>query len=197
MKTLKGFVLAVCFCVPLFSEAQETPYINPTPYPPQQQPLNNRSAPSEFDAFKDRIFFGGSFGAWLGSTTYVNASPFVGFHVTKKLSFGLGGTYNYYKETYMGSKYVSTVYGSNAFARYMITENFFAQAQWDRLSVPDYTSPFIDQRAWVHNLLIGGGYRQMFTDRAGFIAMIFYNANQTPLSPYTNPIVQIGFNINL
>lgn len=194
MNPLKGFLMLCCLAAPLLSAAQEVPYTNP--YPPQQ-PLNNHSAPNDFPEFKDRIYFGASAGAWIGSTTYINVSPFVAISATKKLSFGAGGTYNYYSENYGGYKYTSTVYGSNFFGRYMITENFFAQAQWDRLSVPDFTSPIVNERAWVHNLLIGGGYKQLFTENASFVAMIFYNANQTPLSPYTNPIVQIGFNINL
>jgi hypothetical protein len=193
MKPLKRFIIALCLVAPLISAAQEVPYTNPY----TTQPLNNQSPPTDFPSFRERIYFGGNVGAWIGSTTYVNVSPLIGFHVTKKLSFGGGGTYNYYNENYGGYKYTSTVYGSNFFGRYMITDNFFAQAQWDRLSVIDYTSPILNERAWVHNLLVGGGYKQLFTQKASFVAMIFYNVNQTPLSPYTNPIVQIGFNINL
>lgn len=165
--------------------------------PPSVQPLNNQSAPSEFDSFKERIYLGGNVGAMFGSTTYINLSPIVGFQVTKKFSAGIGGTYNYLQENYAGQKYISTVYGSNVFGRYLFTENFFAQAQWDRLSVLDYTSPILNQRAWIDNLLIGGGYRQLFTAKAGFVAMIFYNINQVPLSPYNNPVIQIGFNVGL
>lgn len=165
--------------------------------PPSIQPLNNQSAPSEFESFRERIYIGGNVGAMFGSTTYINVSPIVGFQVTKKFSAGIGGTYNYLRENYAGQKYISTVYGSNVVGRYLFTDNFFAQAQWDRLSVLDYTSPILNQRAWIDNLLIGGGYRQLFTAKASFVAMIFYNINQVPLSPYNNPVIQIGFNIGL
>ena len=80
-----------CLAAPLLSAAQEVPYTNPYP---QQQPLNNHAAPNDFPEFKDRIYFGASAGAWLGSTTYINVSPFVAISATKKLSFGAGGTYN-------------------------------------------------------------------------------------------------------
>ncbi len=191
MKFKKCCLLFVYMVTPYLVFSQEN-----TPMP-AQQPLNNQTAPKDFNTFKERIYVGGNVGAWLGSSTYINLSPLVGFKITKEFSMGVGGTYNYLSENYGGQKYVSTVYGSNVFGRYMITENFFAQAEWDRLSVLDYRSPFLNQRAWVDNLLIGGGYRQLFTDNASFVAMIFYNVNQTPLSPYTNPIIQIGFNINL
>jgi hypothetical protein len=79
----------------------------------------------------------------------------------------------------------------------MILDNLFAQVGWDKLSVPDYTSININSRRWVDNILIGGGYRQAFSDKAAFVAAIFYNINNGPNSPYQNPIIQIGFNIGL
>jgi hypothetical protein len=121
----------------------------------------------------------------------------VGCKITKQFSLGAGITYNYFSQSYQGQKYTSTVYGGNGFARYLILENLFAQVGWDRLSVPDYRSPIPNSRAWVDNILLGGGYRQSFSERGSFVAAIFYNINQTPLSPYQNPIIQIGFNIGL
>ena len=68
---------------------------------------------------------------------------------------------------------------------------------WDRLSVPDFFSPVKNSRVWVDNILVGGGYRQAFSERGSFVAAIFYNINQSPLSPYPNPIIQVGFNVGL
>jgi len=193
MKFTKRLVILVSVIIPFVASAQDYPI---TPYP-SPQPLNNQSVPGDFQSLKERVFVGGSVSGWFGSTTYINLSPVVGFKINKKVSAGVGGTYNYYSQSYGGQKFASTVYGSSVFARYMITDNFFGQVEWDRLSVPDFTSPIANDRAWVHNLLVGGGYKQLFTEHASFVAMIFYNVNQTPLSPYTNPIIQIGFNINL
>lgn len=167
-----------------------------TPLTPPQPPLASNQQP-DFNSFKERIYVGGNLGAWFGSTTYINVSPIVGFKITKDFSMGVGGTYNYYSQTYNGQKYVSTIYGGGGFARYLILENFFAQVAWDRLSVADYTSILPDSRVWVDNILLGGGYRQAFSNRASFVAAIYYNINQTPLSPYPNPIIQVGFNIGL
>lgn len=158
---------------------------------------SNSNSQTDFNNFKERLFFGGNVGAWFGSTTYVNLSPLVGFKVTKDFSVGGGFTYNYYSQTYLGQKYTTTVYGGNAFARYNILENLFAQVGWDRLSVPDYSTGIQNSRAWVDNILLGGGYRQSFSERGSFVAAAFYNINQTPLSPYQNPIIQIGFNVGL
>jgi len=166
--------------------------------PPQNLSTNtNTNIPKDFNTFKERLFFGGNIGAWFGPTTYINLSPLIGCKITKEFSLGGGFTYNYYSQTYMGQKYTSTIYGGNAFARYHIFENLFAQVGWDRLSVPDYASIMPDSRAWVDNILIGGGYRQSFSERGSFVAAVFYNINETPLSPYQNPIIQIGFNMGL
>ncbi len=194
MKLAKCLIICITGLAPYLASAQDYPG---SPAPASSQPLNNRSVPTDFENFKERVYVGGSVSGWFGSTTYINLSPIVGIKINKKFSAGVGGTYNYFSQTYGVQKYTSTVYGSSVFGRYMITDNFFGQVEWDRLSVPDFTSPILHDRAWVQNLLIGGGYKQLFTQRAGFVAMIFYNANQTPLSPYTNPIIQIGFNVSL
>lgn len=154
-------------------------------------------APKDFNSFKERIYFGGNVGAWFGSTSYVNISPLVGFKVTKKFSIGAGIIYNYYSQTYQGKKYTSTIYGGNAFARYFVLDNLFVQGGWDRLSVENPASLLPNGRSWVDNILVGGGYKQAFSERGNFVAAIFYNVNQTPLSPYPNPIVQIGFTLGL
>ncbi len=191
----KSYYIYIILCIlALKNNAQE----NPTPAPPPP-PINNQSpvAPKDFNSFKERLYVGGNVGAWFGSSTYVNISPLVGCKVTKELSFGVTGTYNYFSQTYNGQKFVSTIYGGGAFGRYLIFDNFFAQVGAERLSVLDYTSPIPNSRAWVDNILVGGGYRQRFSDNGSFVAAIFYNVNQTPLSPYPNPIIQIGFNIGL
>jgi hypothetical protein len=157
--------------------------------------LNNNSSPKDFNSFKERIYFGGNVGAWFGRVTFINVSPLVGIKVTKKFSAGMGVTYNYYSEVYGTRKYVSTIYGGSVFARYLILENLFAQVGIDRLSVPDFRTGLLNSRTWVDNVLIGGGYRQQFSERGSFLMIIFYNLNETPLSPYTNPIVQMGFNV--
>lgn len=157
----------------------------------------NQPVVKDFNNLKERLYFGGNVGAWFGSTTYINLSPLVGYKVTKQFSIGTGFTYNYYSQTYRGQKFTSTIYGANIFARYLVLENLFAQVGWDRLSVADHNSPIINSRVWIDNILVGGGYRQKFSNNGSFVAAIYYNINQTPLSPYPNPIIQIGFNIGL
>ena len=188
------YIILMCINTFMMYSQENTPGSSPaSPQTFSQRP----TAPKEFDSFKERLFFGGNFGAWFGTTTYVNASPLIGCRITKKFSIGAGFTYNYYSQNYNGKKYVSTIYGGNAFARYFVLENLFAQVGWDRLSVPDFRSIIPNSRTWVDNILVGGGFRQSFSERGGFVIAIYYNVNQTPLSPYQNPIIQMGFNIGL
>lgn len=160
------------------------------------QPFHNHTKKSliNFDNLKERTYLGGTIGAWFGTTTYLNISPIVGIKISEPLSVGIGFTYNYYSQTYLNKKYVTTIYGGNMYARYYVSENIFAQVGLDRLNVPDYNTGILNDRAWVNNVLLGAGYREMFSDNGSIIAMIFYNINQTPLSPYQNPIIQVGFN---
>jgi hypothetical protein len=186
-----GLIIILSLMLGFKGFSQENPISPPITHPPFQ------NAPKDFDSFKERLYFGGNVGAWFGSTTYIYLQPLVGCKITKQFSIGGGFTYNYFSQTYGGKKYTSSIYGGNAFARYLILENFFAQVGWDKLSVPDYTTGLINSRTWVDNILVGGGYRQAFSERGSFVAAIFYNINQTPLSPYPNPIIQVGFNIGL
>jgi hypothetical protein len=192
-KILKYTFLILSLNCSVFSQEN-----NPVPASPSQTPFNqNPPTQKEFSSFKERLFFGGNVGGWFGATTYINLSPLIGCKITKQFSLGGGVTYNYYSIDYNNKKYTSTIYGGNGFARYLVLENLFAQVGWDRLSVPDFTSPIAKSRAWVDNILLGGGYQQQFSKNGSFVAAIFYNINQTPLSPYQNPIIQIGFNVGL
>jgi hypothetical protein len=181
-----GLIILIFFLeLNAFSQSEKPPL-------PAKQPT---SLAKDFETFKDRLYFGGNFGGIFGNITYVNLSPFIGCKLTKEFSIGGGITYNYYSQTYGAKKYTSYIYGTNAFARYTILENLFAQVGWDRLNIADYTSPILNSRVWIDNILVGGGYKQAVSERSYFSAAIFYNINQTPLSPYPNPIFQIGINV--
>ncbi len=187
--------LVLFFLLHTICIAQENPPPIPPaqPFPHSQPPM----APKDFNSFIERMYVGGNVGAWFGTSTYINVSPVIGIKITNELSLGVTGTYNYYSQTYGGQKFVSTVYGGGAFGRYLFFENFFGKVGFEKLSVLDYISILPNSRVWVDNILVGGGYRQLFSKRGSFVAAIFYNVNQTPLSPYPNPIIQIGFNIGL
>ncbi|MGZ3885632.1 MAG: hypothetical protein ACXVPQ_00890 [Bacteroidia bacterium] len=142
--------------------------------------------------WRNRLYWGGTVGAWFGTQTFVDFSPLVGIKINSKLSIGVGAIYNYYSYKYLGYTYKTSMYGSRLYARYFIFNNVFLQAGWDHINRDDPYSYF-DQRVWVDNLLVGGGIRYPISDRFFCVATGLWNLNQTPLSPYSNPIIQIGF----
>lgn len=143
--------------------------------------------------FIDRLFWGGNVGAWIGNPTFVDLSPLVGIRITEKFSGGIGFIYNYYSYKYSNYNYATNLYGSRIYARYFILENVFAQAGWDRINRDNPYAGLPNTRIWIDNLLVGGGVRYPVSDNFYVVASGLWNLNQTPLSPYANPIIQIGF----
>ncbi len=178
-------VFAICFVLGLYCKLPAQ--FGFTPFP--------RDTANSFPRFVDRLYYGGNVGLWVGNPTYVNVSPMIGVKLTRKFSLGANFTYNYYQQKYMGTKYSNYIYGGGPFVRYRILENIFLQAEWDKLSILDPNSIIENQRVWIDNLLVGGGFRQPFSDHGSFVIMAFWNLNETPLSPYPNPIIQMGFNL--
>lgn len=142
---------------------------------------------------KDRFYWGGNVGAWIGNPTFVDVSPLVGYMVTPKLGIGLGAIYNYYSYRYGPYQYAVNFYGGRLNARYFIFENVFLQAGYDRINRDNPYSYVPNERVWVDNILVGGGFRFAIGDKMYGIASGLWNLNQGPLSPYPNPIIQIGF----
>jgi hypothetical protein len=161
---------------------------------------NTRKASSaSWLKLKEKLVFGGfvmpGYGvSSFGSTFYVSANPNIGYRITEKLVAGVGFNYNYINfKPKVGKAYSQSIYGPNAFARYLVFENVFAQIQYDKLNQPDYYSPNASSRIWVDYLLAGGGYYQRIGDRSGMVLSIMYNLTPNRNSVYRNPVIQFGF----
>jgi hypothetical protein len=160
---------------------------------PDYVPQKKKAKPENDMRFIDRLFWGGNVGAWIGNPTFVDLSPLVGIRITDKFSCGVGVIYNYYNYTNANYKYTTHLYGSRIYGRYFIFDNVFAQVGWDRINRDDPYSYLPNTRVWVDNFLVGGGVRYAVSDNFYVVASGLWNLNQTPLSPYANPIIQIGF----
>jgi hypothetical protein len=156
----------------------------------------------------DRIFFGGNFGMQFGTITNIEISPLVGYFITPKLSAGTGIRFEYFKDKGYYAPYETIIYGGNIFTRYIIISNLgeglniglntgiFAQVEYEALSLekayfePPYTE---DGRFIVHSVLVGGGIIQPIGRRSAFLLTVLYNLNENARSPYSNPIIRVGF----
>ncbi len=148
----------------------------------------------------ERMDFGGYLGASFGDIMAVNVSPVAIYHVTKNFHAGLGLTYQYYKDTRYVPEYSNSAYGFNVIARYFIWRDLFVHAEYAPLCLSHYYDDFYNWLKgpfWVHDFYIGGGYRQMMGDKAYMSLMLLWNVNETINSPYSNPIIRIGFGVGL
>lgn len=156
----------------------------------------------------DRIFFGGNFSLMFGYITNIEISPLVGYYITPRLAAGTGIKFEYYKDKGFYYPYQTAIYGGNIFSRYIIIKNLgegmnlglntgiFTQAEYEVLSLekeyfePPYTE---DGRFLVHSVLVGGGIIQPIGRRSAFLVTVLYNLNESVRSPYSNPIIRVGF----
>ena len=134
---------------------------------------------------------------YFGNVTYLNLAPAFGYRITENWAIGPGIKYEYIN--YYGNKYNN--YGGKIFTQYVFQENFFGHAEFEVLNVKD--SEFVgnikvrDFRRTIGVLLVGAGYRQYIGDRASADMMLLLNLNDNIYSPYHNPVIRVGFNIDL
>ena len=157
----------------------------------------------------DRIFFGGNFGMQFGTITDIEISPLVGYHITPRLSAGVGTRFEYFKDKGLYYPFETTIFGGSVFSRFVIIQNLgeglnlgintgvFTQAEYEMLSLErEYFEPFPTGtgRFLVHSVLVGGGLIQPIGRRSALLISVLYNLNESARSPYSNPIIRIGFN---
>ncbi|MCF8373853.1 MAG: hypothetical protein K9H64_19680 [Bacteroidales bacterium] len=166
----------------------------------------------------DRIVIGGNFGLSLGSITYVELSPKIGYKVKPRFVAGIGLKYIYYHEntdyniggTWYNYKYESKVYGGSIYGQYTLFEdlnesiginigNIVLYTEIEELNVNAYKIDPLgfysdDGRTWITSTLVGGGIYQPIGPRAGIHLLVLYNLTDELFSPYSNPVIRIGFN---
>ncbi len=150
--------------------------------------------------FRSRLFYGGGFGLQFGSATLIELSPLVGYKVTPKLGIGVSPTYKYYHyNNYYGPDLdlASNVYGGSIFARYTIIQSVFAHVEYETLFYNTSTPGYPTYMEQFNSFFVGGGYMQYFGANSGMYIEVLWNLNDTPNSPYTNPIFRVGFNVGM
>jgi hypothetical protein len=147
--------------------------------------------------FRSKLFFGGGFGLQFGSVTLVEISPLAGYKITPKLSAGISPTYKYYKYNAYYGNVKTNVFGGSIFARYSIFENVFAHVEYESLffnTKEPAQSTYVQQ---FNSFFVGGGYNQRIGGNSGMFILLLWNLNNTDDSPYSNPIIRLGFSVGL
>jgi len=111
----------------------------------------------------------------------------------------------------------NNIYGGSVFARYFLTgigipviENMFLHAEVEPLIFSNdyklvnpnqgdfrdaYYNYYIkeNEQVTITSYFLGGGLRQMITDRSYLYIEVLWNFNEELYSPYSNPRIRIGF----
>lgn len=170
----------------------------------------------EFQQFswKERFFYGGSFGLMFGTITDIEVSPIVGYRLTRNLSLAVGPKYRYYRDsrvytTTAGSYTLEGhIYGGRSYLQFHIIGDIndvlpigfhaglFTHTEYEALSLEYEDFNPLEQttgRYTLHSFFIGGGLRFPAGRRAALNVMVLWNLNESSDSFYTSPVFRFGF----
>ena len=71
----------------------------------------------------------------------------------------------------------------------------FAQVEYELLSVEYMIDPVTSSRRSINSLFIGGGLYQSMGGKGFATIAILYNVLETQYSPYSNPLIRVGFGV--
>ena len=149
---------------------------------------------------RERIFFGGFVGAQFGTFTAVNVNAQVGYRVTSRISAGIGGTYQYENDRWLGQSISSHVYGGSLFGRFRVISHAFLHAEYEWLRFQSRVAgidPGDRPRISEQNMLLGAGYGLPLSNRVRLNILLLYNLNENSQVYYDNPFFRVGVDIGL
>jgi hypothetical protein len=169
-------------------------------FPYDQEPAGDTPA------FRERLFFGGSFGLSFGSITDIQLSPVVGFWALPRIAIAAGPTYRYYKDQIDKT----ALYGGRAYMQFVVIQDLgsvlslgvhtgiFLHVEDELLSLkttfwknpPPY--PEAD-RFYVNTVLAGIGLSQQIGKRSSLNFMILWPLNDSSYGIYSKPDIKISF----
>lgn len=146
---------------------------------------------------KERIFVGGYLGLQIGSYTFVEVSPIVGYRLTNRIDAGIGSTYQY-SRGYLQDSGTHT-FGGSGFARFSILPQVFLHGEYELLNLetPLALNEQEDDRMWEENYFLGAGYRVRVGEKAFFNLMVLYNFNQDSHVYFQNPVYRFSVEVDL
>ena len=170
-------------------------------------------AQEEMPSRKGKIFLVPEFWLSIGTNTYIEVAPLLGYNVNDRLSVGLGPHYIFKSQKatpYYPVSYQTHVYGLKGFARFAIITNaeqflpirlfseLFAHMEYVGMSLEKayfYAPTFPDDGRFIYQgFLVGGGFSQRVGMFNAITFMVLWNLNESSRSPYSNPVFRVGFN---
>ncbi|HBX53574.1 MAG: hypothetical protein A2275_08690 [Bacteroidetes bacterium RIFOXYA12_FULL_35_11] len=166
----------------------------------------------ERETFWDRVFWGGSIGGSAGTIIQLDISPTVGYYITNRWSAGLGGSYQFYKDTRPLYNFQTDIYGGRVFSSFIVIDDLskvfpvrsngssvFLHGEIEVLSLETRVFDRLHKyprkdRFYIDSYLVGIGLKQQIGRRAFINLSFLWNLNELTYSPYSNPVIRIGFN---
>lgn len=144
---------------------------------------SGQNKPKAKEPFHERLVYGGNIGGYLGTITFLQLNPMVGYRVNDWFVPGIGANYMYAKSQGISQ----SIYGASAWMRVYAFDNFFAHTEYEYLSLKASDSYGNSFRANVPVLLVGAGYQDN-----GLGLMVLFDLIGDPYSPYSTPVIRIG-----
>ncbi|MBI1184084.1 hypothetical protein GC194_07425 [bacterium] len=120
-----------------------------------------------------KFYTGGNFGLQLGSNSYFELSPCLGYKVTEKLWPGVGINYQYYSQKdQSGNRISQSIVGWRAFSSYQVLDNIVAYAEYENLSI-NYSG----NQIFISNVWLGAGLRQWIGEKSAIDMYLLRNSN--------------------
>ena len=149
-------------------------------------------------ALRDKIYFGGNFGLSLGTITYVDVSPLIGYRISDNYSAGVTLSYQYFRDKRFDVS--GDVLGYGVFNRLNLTEEIFLYAEFQNLSYSGLGSTVDnnpDPRINVPFLWLGGGYSQRLGQSSALFVSFLYDVIQDPNGRFQNPQIRGGITFGI
>ncbi len=160
---------------------------------------------SETPPFKERLFYGGSFGLQLGTITDIELSPIIGFWVLPRLAVAAGPNYRFYKDSRYGR---TTIYGGRGYSQYVIIRDInsiipvglnmgiFFHIEDEFLSLESafwQNPPLTSDRFTVNTFLAGAGISQPVGRRSFINMMVLWALNDSEYDIYSSPEFRVSY----
>jgi len=147
----------------------------------------------------DNIYVGGNLGLNLGTITYIDVSPLIGYRLSNVYSAGVTLTYQYFNDKRFDVS--GNVIGAGVFNRFNITEEIFLIGEFQNLSYSGLTATGDNSdnpRLSVPYLWLGGGYSQRIGGgRSAIFISFLYDVIQNPNGLIQNPQIRGGFTFGI
>lgn len=176
---------------------------NRTPSPPSANGNAQQQPPPP--SFWDKVSVGGSFQLQFGTYTYVGLEPLLNYHISNSFMIGIGPIYQYISinDPNYGTVYKSSIYGGRIAGMFFLPgelSRIFIMGEFDIINLPEIQQSvygYYETRGNLEIPLLGLGYKEPVTEHLFFTIYALWDFSNSPYSPYSNPLINAGFDVGI